>query len=240
MSSLLTFSVVSHGQSALIAHLLDDLRRLNLPDIEIVITINTPEDETPFMDRPFEPRIIRNSAPQGFGANHNAAFAVSRGRFFIVVNPDIRLTSLDIRCLLAPLDDPTVGAVAPLVLNSTGAVEDSVRRFPTVLELVRRVVLKRRAPGYQWSTQPIAVDWTAGMFVVFRREAFTAVNGFDHRRFFMYFEDADIGRRLQLAGWKVMLQPMVSVIHDAQRASHRSMKHLSWHLTSAVRYFTGI
>ncbi|TXI21818.1 MAG: glycosyltransferase family 2 protein [Roseateles sp.] len=240
MSCLLSLSIVSHGQSALIAPLLEDLRRLALPDIEVVLTVNIPEDEMPFKDLPFPSRIIRNAAPQGFGANHNAAFAASSGRFFVVVNPDIRLPSLDVARLLALMEDPTVGAVAPVVLNGAGGVEDSVRRFPTIADLARRVLLKQRIPGYQWETQPIDVDWTAGMFVVFKREAFVAVQGFDHRRFFMYFEDVDICRRLRHAGWRVVLQPAVSVIHDAQRASHRSAKHLRWHVTSAARYFTGI
>lgn len=240
MSCLLSLSIVSHGQSKLIAPLLEDLRSLDLSNIEIVITVNIPEDEAPFYNLPFPTQIIRNSAPRGFGANHNAAFSVSTGRYFVVVNPDIRLPSLDVARLLELMKDERVGAVAPVVLNGAGGIEDSVRRFPTIAGLARRVLLGQRVPGYQWGTQPIEVDWTAGMFVVFRREAFAAVSGFDHRRFFMYFEDVDICRRLKHAGWAVMLQPAVSVVHDAQRASHRSMKHLSWHLSSAARYFTGI
>lgn len=238
--TFLSLSIVSHGQAALIAPLLDDLRRLALPGIEVLITINIPEDETPFLDLPFPSTLIRNAKPQGFGANHNAAFVRSKGRFFVVVNPDVRLPALDVERLLEPMSDPRVGVVAPVVLNGAGGIEDSVRRFPTIPGLARRVILKQRVPGYQWGTQPIDVDWTAGMFVVFHREAYAAVHGFDHRRFFMYFEDVDICRRLKKAGWRVVLQPAVSVIHDAQRASHRSMKHMRWHLTSAVRYFIGL
>jgi N-acetylglucosaminyl-diphospho-decaprenol L-rhamnosyltransferase len=236
----LSLSIVSHGQSELISSVLKDLCRLALENIEVLITVNIPEDETPFQELPFPSRIIRNATPQGFGANHNAAFEKSIGRYFVVVNPDIRLMSLDIDRLLELMSDPRVGAVAPVVLNSAGEVEDSARRFPTIAGLARRVFLKQRAPGYQWGTAPIDVDWIAGMFVVFRREAYAAVRGFDHRRFFMYFEDVDICRRLHNASWRVMLQPSVSVIHDAQRASHRSMKHLRWHLISAARYFTGL
>jgi hypothetical protein len=33
-----------------------------------------------------------------------------------------------------------------------------------------------------------------------------------------------------------MLQPAASVIHDAQRASHRSLTHMRWHAASALRY----
>jgi len=236
----LSLSIVSHGQAALIAPLLNDLRRLALSGIEVLITVNIPENETPFLDLPFPSTLIRNESPKGFGENHNAAFRRSAGRYFVVVNPDVRLPSLNVEQLLEPMRDPKVGVIAPVVLNGAAGLEDSVRRFPTVAGLARRVILKQRVPGYQWGSQPIDVDWAAGMFLVFRREAYAAVHGFDQRRFFMYFEDVDISRRLRSAGWRVVLQPAISVIHDAQRASHRSLKHLRWHVTSAIRYFTGL
>ena len=78
------------------------------------------------------------------------------------------------------------------------------------------------------------------MFVVFRREAYQEVGGFDDRRFFMYLEDADICRRLAREGWKVLVNPNVQVIHMAQRASRRNLKHMRWHITSAFRFLTGI
>lgn len=238
---LVSLSVVSHGQAPLIRSLLTDLARLPRQDFEVLITVNLPEDESPYQGHPFPVRIIRNAEPKGFGGNHNAAFEHCRGRFFAVVNPDIRLKTLDLATLTKPFDErPKTGAVAPVVLSGEGQVEDSVRHFPTFIRLACRVLLRRREPDYRWDRTPIEVDWTAGMFVLFRREAFRAVRGFDDRRFFMYFEDVDICARLWRHGWSVVLQPQVSVIHDAQRASHRSMKHLRWHLTSAARYLSGL
>lgn len=239
-STSLTLSIVSHGQAELIRPLLADLRRLDLPGLEVIITINVPEDEAAFHDLPWPGAIIRNERPKGFGANHNAAFQHATSAFFAVVNPDIRLPTLALDALMSVMRDASTGAAAPVVLNAAGSVEDSVRRFPTIGGLVRRVLLKQRAPGYRWETDPIDVDWTAGMFVVFRREAFSDVCGFDDRRFFMYFEDVDICRRLHRAGWRVVLQPAATVVHDARRASHRSLKHFRWHLTSALRYLTGL
>ncbi len=236
----LSFSIVSHGQAALISPLLDDLYRLALADTEVIITLNIPEDEGPLQGLHLPFRLIRNAAPKGFGENHNQAYAQSTGDYFIVVNPDIRLPSLEVGQLLAPMKDPKVGAVSPVVLNNAGGTEDSVRTFPTLFGLARRVLLGQRTPSYKFDSNPIDVDWAAGMFVVFRRESYRAVRGFDHRRFFMYLEDVDICRRMKETGWRVVLQPAVSVIHDAQRASHRSIKHMRWHLTSAFRYFTGL
>lgn len=238
---LLSLSVVSHGQAHLIRALLADLAQLSCKDdLEVLITVNLPEDESSYQGHPFRVRLIRNETPKGFGANHNAAFSHCRGRYFVILNPDIRIRSLNADTLLAPLADPRTGAVAPAIFSVAGQIEDSARHFPTVWRLARRVLLRQREPDYRWDQTPIEVDWTAGMFVVFRPEAFKAIGGFDDRRFFMYFEDVDICARLWRRGWSVILQPQVSVIHDAQRASHRSLKHLRWHLHSAARYLTGL
>lgn len=237
---MITISIVSHGQSALVRQLLDDLYKLELQDVEVLITLNIPEDDTHIINHPFPSKILRNSKKKGFGANHNAAFEESRGKYFAVVNPDIRLSSLDMNFLLRLMEDAKVGVVAPVVLNSHGGIEDSVRQFPTFIGLVRKVATRRRTPEYCWDSSPIDVDWAAGMFMLFRAEAFAMVRGFDQERFFMYYEDVDICRRLKTAGWRVLLEPAISVIHDAQRDSHRSLKYFWWHLKSAIRYLTGI
>lgn len=236
----ISFSIVSHGQARLIAPLLNDLAKLPQKTFEVIITINIPEDEKLYQEHPFPIRIIRNPTPKGFGGNHNAAFAEASGSFFAVVNPDIRIECLDLSELLMPFQNENIAAVAPIVLSGEGKIEDSARRFPTFLRFVKRVILRKRISDYQLQKIPFAVDWVAGMFIVFRPEAYREINGFDEHRFFMYLEDADICHRLHNNGWGVLVNPFVSVIHMAQRASRRSLRHMRWHVVSALRYLTGL
>lgn len=239
-ASIVSYSIVSHGQGRLVRSLLEDMRSLRDEPHEILLTLNIPEDESflrSFADLPI--RLIRNTVRKGFGANHNAAFRIAQGDPFVIVNPDIRLAGFSMPALLDVLGADNVGAVAPVVLSSGGTLEDSVRRAPSVGRLLARIVLRRRQPDYRWDNEPIQVDWAAGMFVAYRRAAFLQVQGFDER-FFMYFEDADIGRRLARHGWLTLLQPRSEVIHDAQRASRRSLRHLRWQVASCLRYLAGV
>lgn len=239
-SEQITLSIVSHGQASLIRSLLADLAELPQQNFEVLITVNLPEDESPYYGHPFPLRIIRNNTPKGFGANHNAAFGQANASWFAVVNPDIRIKSLDLHTLLSPFHDQCVAAVAPLVLSGDGKLEDSARRFPTFTRFAKRVLLRQRDADYNVGLVPYPVDWVAGMFVVFRRDAYQKIGGFDDRRFFMYLEDADICRRLGNIGWKVMVNPSVQIIHMAQRASRRNLRHMRWHAISAIRYLTGL
>jgi N-acetylglucosaminyl-diphospho-decaprenol L-rhamnosyltransferase len=52
----------------------------------------------------------------------------------------------------------------------------------------------------------------------------------------MYLEDADICHRLGEHGWATVYQSAWSVIHDAQRKSHRNLAHLRWYLSSALLF----
>jgi N-acetylglucosaminyl-diphospho-decaprenol L-rhamnosyltransferase len=233
---LITFSIVSHGQLDMVVNLLQDFRKLKLNNIEILLTLNI--DENVLLINHFSDlkvKIIKNNVPKGFGANHNAAFSLSKGSIFVVVNPDIRLKNFDISQLIKVLSAENVGACTPVVLSIEGRNEDHVRRYPTAIRLLKRKLYKNPEPDYVWKTEPIIVDWSAGMFVAFKRKAFADVSGFDEK-YFMYMEDADICRRLRKIGWLTVLQPATEVIHDAQRASRHNLTHLKWHLSSAIRF----
>jgi N-acetylglucosaminyl-diphospho-decaprenol L-rhamnosyltransferase len=230
-----TFSIVSHGQGDLIRKLLNDIKQCSEVSYEIIVTLNIVEDET-FLEefKDLNILIIRNFFRKGFGENHNFAFRKSKGIYFAVVNPDIRANPLCLRPLLDVMTDRAVGACAPAVYSPEGELEDSSRRFPTFkIFLLRKLGLHKF--DYSIEKAPINVDWVAGMFILFRGEAFAQVDGFDIN-YFMYLEDADICRRLQRKGFGIVLQPAVSVTHDARRASRKSFQHFAWHLRSALRY----
>jgi N-acetylglucosaminyl-diphospho-decaprenol L-rhamnosyltransferase len=116
----------------------------------------------------------------------------------------------------------------------------SARYFPTIFRIAKRVLFKVRSTDYLIAENPFPVDWVAGMFVVYRRDAFKQVKGFDDKRFFMYLEDADICRRLAKAGWLVFLNPDSQVFHFAQRKSRTNFMHMRWHIISLLRYISGL
>ena len=234
----ISISVVSHSQIALVAKLLQDLRlHCGNLDVELILTLNMKEPLPPALDCFSHPiKLIRNVIPAGFGANHNQAFAQASGKYFCVLNPDIRLTGDPFTALLACVDDSSVGVVAPLVLSENGTVEDSARHFPSPFKILCKVFGGPLKPDYGIEDLPIHVDWVAGMFMLFPRGVFEQLSGFDER-YFLYYEDVDICARLRLLGYAVLLCPQARVTHIAHRSSHRSLKYMRWHLRSMVRFF---
>ncbi|UCG99130.1 MAG: glycosyltransferase [Burkholderiales bacterium] len=225
-----TLSVVSHEQHALVDALIADLAGIDSPELaRIILTQNLPETPPSTKGRRSPPvEVVRNRTPTGFGINHNAAFRKCDTEYFAVVNPDIALMGNPFPALIAALR-AGAGVAAPAVLEPDGRLADTARGLITPLELIRR-----RLPTY---APPETPRWFAGMFLLFRCDAFAAVGGFDEG-FFMYCEDFDVCARLRLAGWPLAFMPQVQVVHAAQQLSHRSLRHFRWHIASLGRMWS--
>lgn len=233
-----TVSVVSHGHFRFLPLILDDLSRFR-EVAKVIVTVNVPElqFECPaaIKDRVL---VVANAVPRGFGANHNAAFARCQTPYFCVLNPDVRIAHSPFPELLADLDEHCAALAAPLVVNADGVVEDSARVFPTPWNMLLRLTGVRDG---RWASSPLRhlehPDWIAGMFMLFRSEAFAKYYGFDER-YFMYCEDTDFCARMRRGGEEFVLCNRVRVVHHARRASHRSFRHAWWHIRSMLRFWS--
>lgn len=236
--SRLSISVVSHLQIRLVENLLGDIEKLcDTSRIEVILTLNLTEP-VPFAVKyfSFPLIIIRNTAPLGFAANHNQAFAKSTGQYFCVLNPDIRFVKDPFPPLLACLINSSMGVVAPLVVNEQGIVEDSARRFPTPFRIICKAFGGCNKIDYAVKDKVIYPDWVGGMFLLFPHDVYAKVGGFD-QRYFLYYEDVDLCARLRLMGYEIAMSPHAQVTHLARRSSHRNFKYLRWHLRSMMRFF---
>lgn len=226
---LVTVSIVSHGQWALIEPLIDQLDRWCSDVVaKIILTVNVPEDLSLKNSSRIPVERIDNARPQGFGANHNAAFVRSASSWFLVLNPDIRLEG-DVLSPLIAQAHPTSGMITPRIKEPGKSHPEPYRDLLTPAELLRR-----RIKGHKPPRRPA---WVAGMFMLLRAEAFRAVGGFDES-FFMYCEDFDLCARVRLAGWQLQVNEDLHVLHEAQRASNTSLRPLLWHVASFARVWS--
>ena len=237
LQAQVTVSIVSHGQAALVSHLLSDLQRHCGTPLKVILTLNI--EETPAFDVAgfdFPVEVIRNAAAKGFAANHNAAFKYAKTDYFCVLNPDIRLEQDPFPPLIEQATNPETGVVGPLIVNPSGKIEDSARRFPTPVGILGKLLLGSHNLDYEIHASPVSPDWVGGMFMVFRSEMFRRIGGFDEG-YFLYYEDVDLCWRLRGSGYRVMLVPSVRATHDARRESHRQTRYLFWHARSMLRFF---
>jgi N-acetylglucosaminyl-diphospho-decaprenol L-rhamnosyltransferase len=231
-------SVVSHGQASLVGALLEDIQKHCAGEsLEVILTVNVPELlPDAFHHFTFPLKIIHNTDPLGFGENHNRALEQGSGDFFCIINPDVRLDGNIFPSLFAGLCDTSIGIIAPRVVNGTGALEDSARRFPTPLKILCKIFGRCKGGDYEIHEAPIYPDWVGGMFMMLRREVYQELSGFN-QKYFLYYEDVDLCARVWLKGMKVTLIPSVCATHVAQRSSHKKIHYLWIHIRSMLRFF---
>jgi GT2 family glycosyltransferase len=98
----------------------------------------------------------------------------------------------------------------------------------------RNVVTDAAGAG---SLASVAVDWVSGACMLARRDALEAVGGFDEG-YFMYWEDADLCRRLRARGFEVRYAPAAVAVHLVGESSRtaRAASIRAFH-ASAYRYY---
>ncbi|MDJ0856367.1 MAG: glycosyltransferase family 2 protein [Desulfobacterales bacterium] len=237
MTPTVSISVVVHQQAHLVLGLLKDLNGCRDITLEVIVTVNMPET-IPFTadEFNFPLTISRNRHPKGFGANHNAAFRKVQGRFFCVLNPDIRLRKNPFSELIAVFTNRDVAVAAPVIKNIRGSNEDNIRHFPSPLNIIAKSLGKWPRIEYPRQSTPFSAEWAAGMFLLFKSRIFSEIDGFNPR-YYLYYEDVEICARLKLAGYAVMACPTDAVIHNARRESHRNLRYMKWHLQSMAQFF---
>jgi GT2 family glycosyltransferase len=196
-----------------------------------------------------EIQITYNPNKTGYGGNHNINLSKAATQYFVIMNSDMTVEP-DVFVKLRDFMDknPDVGIVSPKVLNEDGSVQFLNRKYPSILSLLlRRFAPKRlsllfktyldshemKDTGYDTIYE---VEFQSGTFMFCRADLLKLIGGFD-TRYFMYFEDADLCRKVQQNNFKTVYYPMTAITHFWTRASYNSWFSMSQHIRSAVMYF---
>nr|WP_157368156.1 glycosyltransferase family 2 protein [Alloactinosynnema sp. L-07] len=192
--------------------------------------------------------LVRTGGNLGYGAGANRGVAALDDSYgwIVISNPDVEWEPGSLDTLLEAADRwPRGGAFGPLITEQTGAVYPSAREIPSLGKGIGHGVLGKVWPGNPWTKayKQSATDvrervagWLSGSCFLIRREAFDSVDGFDSR-YFMYFEDVDLGERLGRAGWQNVYVPTAKVMHiQGVSTAKASTKMLAAHHDSAYRY----
>lgn len=227
-----TIAVVSWNTRSLLAACLESM----LPDVEggraeVWVFDNGSTDGSVDMVRERYPwaEVAVGEGNLGFGPAVNAVAARTSSAWLAAANADVELRPGALEGLLAAGGvHQRAGALAPKLVLFDGNPQHSAHSFPTaatavatnlrLTKLLPRLGKVLNAPGQFDSGSPRRVDWATGAFLLFRREAFDEIGGFDPQQW-MYAEDLDICWRLKRAGWETRYEPRAEVHHALSAAA---------------------
>jgi GT2 family glycosyltransferase len=193
-------------------------------------------------------KVHWNPRRTGYGENHNLNLARASGRYFVIMNSDMTVEPDVFRGLVQFMDQNRAAGIAcPKILNEDGTVQGLNKRYPTLWDLIlRRFMPKRWLSVFQqrlnyYEMRDIGYESTydvpniSGAFMFCRTSVLRQVGGFDGR-YFLYFEDTDLCRRVQPTH-RTLYYPGVAVTHYWERRAHKRWIYTYYFCRSAFRYF---
>jgi GT2 family glycosyltransferase len=222
---------------------------------EAVVVDNASSDGSAGEVAAFAPhaRLVQNRQNVGFARGVNQGLAATAASTVLIMNPDCRLEQGAFGVLNGELQrDEGVALVGPRILNPDGSVQGSARGDPDMLTGLfgRSTALRRALPNLAVSKRNVVadagggstdVDWVSGACMLARRSALEQVRGFDER-YFLYWEDADLCRRLRGEGYRIRYVPTATAVHRVGHSSRvvRSSAIRAFHESAYLYYSTHV
>jgi N-acetylglucosaminyl-diphospho-decaprenol L-rhamnosyltransferase len=189
---------------------------------------------------------VRAETNLGFGAACNRGARIAGGDYLLFINADVVLRPDACERLRSVAEaNPRTAVIGPRLYGADGEIELSARSFPSLATgvlgrsslLTKVLVAAGRAPSGMSGALGSGglVDWVSGACMLIRRRAFEEVGEFDEN-YWMYWEDADLCRRLKEAGWDTMLTIGAEADHSTGASGNCQRTIEAFH-ASAARYY---
>jgi len=204
--------------------------------IEIIVVDNQSNDGSAAALREAFPAItvIDSPANGGFAYGNGIGFEQAHGRFVLLLNPDTQVYAGGLSQCVAFLEaHPKVGIMGPRVRLEDGTQQSSMMRFLGLTQFFFIIFLPslwlRKTAWFgdlryaRLSRDAVnSVDAVSGCFMFARRAVIEEAGGLD-TRFFMYGEEAEWCFRARRAGWDIVYNPGVEILHHgAASTAHMS------------------
>lgn len=169
-------------------------------------------------------RYILSPKNLGYGAGMNLGTKHAKGEFLFVLNPDVVFKTNIISILINNFNqDKNIGIIAPLLYTVEGKTMDQGAKEPTPLRaLIKYSFIDKILPNNfisknfwekNWKKDKLnEVDNVPGTAFIIKKNLFENIGGFDEK-FFLYFEEFDLCKRVREAGYKIFIDSNLKLMH---------------------------
>lgn len=215
----LSILIVNFNGKNVIENCLTSIREnLTIPH-EIIVVDNLSTDGSPLLIQANFPevRLVENNENVGFARANNQAAELALGKYLLLLNNDTVLLN-DLRPLIEYMEKkPEIGATGIKMFGKDMEYRFSAGYFPSPWRLIKISTVYKKNQYFTTGNFPKhpdshLVDWVEGSFLCTPRELWHQINGLDES-YFMYVEDVDYCKKIQLAGLQTHFYPHIAYQH---------------------------
>ena len=192
---------------------------------------------------------IHNPSNPGYGSGHNIAIKkaiISGSKYHFIVNPDIYFSVNIVDPMIKYMKlNSSIGMMMPKILNKDNSIQFLPKLLPNPFSIILRKIkypsfiyqkfISRYELRFVNQEMIYHAPIISGCFTLLRINAIKKIGMYDDR-FFMYFEDWDLSRRINQK-YKTIYYPKVSVYHEYNSEANKNKKLFKIFLYSAFNYF---
>jgi len=243
-------SIVTYkNEETVLSKAINSFLKVNL-NVYLYVVDNSPTDSLRSVCSKQRVEYIFNNKNLGFGSGHNIAIRkmIGNTKYSLILNPDVYFNNGVIEELSVFMEsDKSVGLSMPKVLYPDGEIQRLCRLLPNPYDMIsRRISPMILAPLFdaqrakyelRWAdyNKQMDVPYLSGCFMFVRTDIFEKIGLFDER-FFIYFEDVDLSRRIH-KNYRTVYYPQAVVYHGYQRDSCKNIDLFRHHILSGIKYF---
>lgn len=242
---LISIITVNYNGLDLTVELLNSIRRLTYPNLEIFVVDNASrESPQRYLTEHFpEVKCIRSDTNLGFAGGNNLAARQAKGDFLFFINNDAEITGGCLEKLVALFEKrPKLGIVSPLICyfnESKGASSDLIQyagmtKMNSLTARNRTIGEKVRDTGQFADAMP--TPYAHGAAMMMSRKAIEKV-GLMFEDFFLYYEELDWCERIRRAGFEIYVEPRARIYHKESATVGASSTLKTYYINRNRIYF---
>lgn len=211
----------------------------NYSNWEIIIVNNDPNQNISEFSLDFSKiKLLDYKKNVGFGAGINLGAKLAEGEFLLVLNSDTKIIASNIFDVLSEFSkDDRIGIIGGGILDEKNNNQEwSAGKELSLYDLARNNLGVSRSESIWNSSEKVECDWVAGTAMFVKKDLFEKLGGFDER-FFMYFEDMDLCRRVRKLGKKVLFFTEFKIFHGSGECYEDKRLQKKHYYDSMEKYF---
>lgn len=206
--------IINYKQKDFILNCVESLRKNLICSFEIIIVNNSPEDDLSIL----KSVTIINNSNKGYSQANNLAAKHAQGNYLLFLNSDTVLNKDFSQSFLSDFKDKEFGAAGLGLVYPDGRYQLSYWNENKFFNEIKNKKIekefknKNQVVTKEYNDIIEEVDWVSGAALIMKKDIFEGIKGFDED-YFLFYEDADLCKRLKLKGDNIYFYPFDGLIH---------------------------